>query len=179
MDWRHGALCRGTDGELWFPIDEDKGRASAGVRAAKAACAGCPVRAECLTWALDSGQGAGVWGGLSTPERRALRTPQRAAVTAAAAAERRAREDALAAVKAAQGGDQEPAQPRPRRPRVGPHSGSPRSKRWTEVGHCGTCGKRVDLRRDGTPVRHDRNTARGFRECEGVGQPLAQDAPAQ
>jgi WhiB family transcriptional regulator, redox-sensing transcriptional regulator len=31
------------------------------------------VTTECLTWALDSGQDAGVWGGMSEDERRALK----------------------------------------------------------------------------------------------------------
>jgi len=31
------------------------------------------VTTDCLTWALDSGQYAGVWGGMSEDERRALK----------------------------------------------------------------------------------------------------------
>src|SRR6202044_118156 len=33
----------------------------------------CSVLDECLRWAIDSGQDAGVWGGLSEDERRALK----------------------------------------------------------------------------------------------------------
>ncbi len=40
---------------------------------AKLVCNRCPVTTECLTWALDSGQDAGVWGGMSEDERRALK----------------------------------------------------------------------------------------------------------
>ena len=46
-------------------------------------CNRCPVTAECLAWALESGQDAGVWGGMSEDERRALkrrRTRTRATV---------------------------------------------------------------------------------------------------
>jgi WhiB family redox-sensing transcriptional regulator len=43
------------------------------VEAAKAVCAMCPVRPECLTWALATGQDAGVWGGTSEEERRVMR----------------------------------------------------------------------------------------------------------
>ena len=31
------------------------------------------MKDECLAWALESGQDAGVWGGLSEDERRALK----------------------------------------------------------------------------------------------------------
>src|SRR5262245_15048820 len=95
MDWRHGAHCRGaSEPEVWFPVDEDQGHDAPGVVRARLACAPCPVRAECLSWAFESGQTAGVWGGMSTPERRALRAPERLRVAAAAASDRRAREDA-------------------------------------------------------------------------------------
>ena len=36
-------------------------------------CRRCEVIETCLKWALDSGQDAGVWGGLSEDERRALK----------------------------------------------------------------------------------------------------------
>ncbi|MEY4023631.1 MAG: hypothetical protein RLZ23_592, partial [Actinomycetota bacterium] len=40
---------------------------------AKKVCARCSVKEACLAWALESGQDAGVWGGLSEDERRALK----------------------------------------------------------------------------------------------------------
>jgi WhiB family redox-sensing transcriptional regulator len=43
------------------------------IEQAKAVCRRCPVIQECLAWALESGQDAGVWGGLSEDERRALK----------------------------------------------------------------------------------------------------------
>jgi hypothetical protein len=33
-------------------------------------CAGCPVRQQCLAFALDTRQNHGVWGGMSEEERR-------------------------------------------------------------------------------------------------------------
>ncbi len=39
---------------------------------AKRVCAGCPVRVECLEYALVTDQRWGVWGGTSAFERRAL-----------------------------------------------------------------------------------------------------------
>jgi WhiB family redox-sensing transcriptional regulator len=71
MDWRHHALCRDEDPELFFPIGTT-GPAAVQVEQAKVVCRRCPVVTDCLTWALESGQDSGVWGGTSEDERRAL-----------------------------------------------------------------------------------------------------------
>ncbi|MGI8532307.1 MAG: WhiB family transcriptional regulator [Geodermatophilaceae bacterium] len=72
MDWRHRAICRDGDPELFFPIG-NTGPALLQIEQAKAVCRRCPVTQDCLTWALETGQDAGVWGGLSEDERRALK----------------------------------------------------------------------------------------------------------
>ncbi len=72
MDWRHRALCREQDPELFFPIGTT-GPAASQVDEAKAVCGRCPVVEPCLAWALETGQDAGVWGGTSEDERRALK----------------------------------------------------------------------------------------------------------
>jgi WhiB family transcriptional regulator, redox-sensing transcriptional regulator len=36
-------------------------------------CRHCSVQELCLQWAVESGQDAGVWGGLSEDERRAYK----------------------------------------------------------------------------------------------------------
>lgn len=72
MDWRNRALCRDEDPELFFPIGTS-GPALLQAEQAKAVCARCTVQQSCLEWALESGQDAGVWGGLSEDERRALK----------------------------------------------------------------------------------------------------------
>jgi WhiB family redox-sensing transcriptional regulator len=41
---------------------------------AKAVCASCPVRAECLDAAIANGERYGVWGGLTDTERESLQT---------------------------------------------------------------------------------------------------------
>ena len=43
------------------------------IEEAKKVCNRCIVKEPCLAWALESGQDAGVWGGLSEDERRALK----------------------------------------------------------------------------------------------------------
>ena len=72
MDWRHRASCRDEDPELFFPIG-NTGPALLQIDEAKAVCRRCDVVDECLTWALESGQDAGVWGGMSEDERRAVK----------------------------------------------------------------------------------------------------------
>ncbi|MBU6213702.1 MAG: WhiB family transcriptional regulator [Actinomycetales bacterium] len=72
MDWRHDAACRDSDPELFFPIG-NTGPALHQIEAAKQICRICPVISECLQWALDTGQEAGVWGGASEDERRMMR----------------------------------------------------------------------------------------------------------
>jgi WhiB family redox-sensing transcriptional regulator len=76
MDWVHRARCKDEDPELFFPVGTT-GPAAAQLAAAKAICMQCEVRAECLEWAMATGQDAGVWGGLSEDERRALRRVRR------------------------------------------------------------------------------------------------------
>ena len=72
MDWRHTASCLTEDPELFFPIG-NTGPALLQIEEAKAVCRRCPVVDTCLKWALENGQDAGVWGGLSEDERRALK----------------------------------------------------------------------------------------------------------
>ncbi len=72
-----GALCARSDPETWFP---GKGGSAA---AAKRVCAACPVRAECLDYALAKPEVDGIWGGLAYAERRAEAQRRRDLVRAA------------------------------------------------------------------------------------------------
>jgi WhiB family redox-sensing transcriptional regulator len=65
-DWTDLANCVGVDAELMFP---DRWTDPAD---AKAVCAGCEVREQCLAQALANGERYGVWGGLTPDERRVL-----------------------------------------------------------------------------------------------------------
>jgi WhiB family redox-sensing transcriptional regulator len=49
--------CHSGDADLWFS------EAPAELERAKAQCARCPIRAECLAGALRRGEPWGVWGG--------------------------------------------------------------------------------------------------------------------
>lgn len=72
MDWRARAACRDEDPELFFPLG-DSGPALLQIEDAKAVCRSCNVVSDCLTWALESSQDSGIWGGMSETERRSLR----------------------------------------------------------------------------------------------------------
>lgn len=72
MDWRTRAACRDVDPELFFPVGTT-GPALVQVQEAKDICTQCSVTEDCLSWALESGQETGVWGGLSEDERQHLR----------------------------------------------------------------------------------------------------------
>ncbi|WP_369265928.1 WhiB family transcriptional regulator [Streptomyces harbinensis] len=85
MDWRHNAICRDEDPDLFFPLS-NTGPGRLQTEVAKAVCHQCPVMAQCRQWALESRQDFGVWGGMSEDERRVLnrraarrRTPKVAA----------------------------------------------------------------------------------------------------
>ena len=72
MDWRQRAACLDEDPELFFPVGST-GPALEQLERAKQVCHGCAVTEQCLEWALETNQDAGVWGGLSEEERRSLR----------------------------------------------------------------------------------------------------------
>jgi WhiB family redox-sensing transcriptional regulator len=70
-DWRHNAVCREEDPELFFPRGET-GPSVTQIDEAKTVCHRCPVMDTCLRWALTTRQDAGVWGGRSESERRRI-----------------------------------------------------------------------------------------------------------
>ncbi|NIH87879.1 WhiB family transcriptional regulator [Amycolatopsis granulosa] len=81
IDWRTSAACRDEDPELFFPVSE-MGPGARQVARAKAVCASCPVRAECLAYALDAGLDNGIFGGTTEQERRSLIRSRRRAEAA-------------------------------------------------------------------------------------------------
>jgi WhiB family transcriptional regulator, redox-sensing transcriptional regulator len=69
--WMSRSACKRADPELFFPSAAD---AAGPVRAreAKAVCARCQVRGDCLAYALATRQKHGVWGGTTEDERRTM-----------------------------------------------------------------------------------------------------------
>lgn len=64
--WMLHARCRGVNPAQFFPSD------GLGVEVAQRVCAACPVRVECLEYALEHRIEHGVWGGASERERRRI-----------------------------------------------------------------------------------------------------------
>ena len=65
-EWQDEALCAQTDPEAFYP---EKGGSTV---QAKRVCLACPVRSQCLSYALKHDERFGIWGGLSERERRKL-----------------------------------------------------------------------------------------------------------
>jgi WhiB family redox-sensing transcriptional regulator len=68
--WREQAACRGENPELWFPATTGTSKQRAH---AVAICKQCPVRAQCLTYAVTRPELHGIWGGVSEKRRQGMR----------------------------------------------------------------------------------------------------------
>ena len=76
MNWRDDAACLDVDPDLFFPIGTT-GPALDQIDEAKRICLACPVRNQCLAWALDLEAASGIWGGTTDDERHAMREAAR------------------------------------------------------------------------------------------------------
>lgn len=64
-----GVACEDSP-DLFFPEDvADPEERLASTKAAKALCKACPITEDCMTYALETDQRFGVWGGTSPEER--------------------------------------------------------------------------------------------------------------
>lgn len=72
MTWRDSAACLDVSPELFFPIGNAY-PALLQIEEAKLVCRECVVAETCLTWAVETRQDSGVWGGMSADERRTLK----------------------------------------------------------------------------------------------------------
>jgi WhiB family transcriptional regulator, redox-sensing transcriptional regulator len=71
LSWMSRGACRQADPELFFPVSVT-GMGVRQAEAAKAVCGRCAVRANCLSYALET-MPEGIWGGTTREERRAAR----------------------------------------------------------------------------------------------------------
>jgi WhiB family transcriptional regulator, redox-sensing transcriptional regulator len=70
VSWQDGAACGGMDALLFFgPDHEARPEREICEAKAKAVCALCPVRVQCLDYALRNSIRHGIWGGLNEDER--------------------------------------------------------------------------------------------------------------
>lgn len=67
LSWADLGNCVGVDADYFFSV------VGADTVVAKAICRGCPVRAECLEYAIESKFKHGVWGGMTPSQRRRLK----------------------------------------------------------------------------------------------------------
>jgi WhiB family redox-sensing transcriptional regulator len=63
----HGGICHDKPKELFYP------EVGTDARKAKEVCRACPVRIECLEYAIENGEKWGIWGGTSHRERQAIK----------------------------------------------------------------------------------------------------------
>jgi WhiB family transcriptional regulator, redox-sensing transcriptional regulator len=81
LAWRDVGVCRDKDPNLFYPLG--RGRVPAQqAEVAKAFCAVCPSREQCLAFALATDQRLGVWGGTTPEERRNMLGRHRRATVA-------------------------------------------------------------------------------------------------
>jgi WhiB family transcriptional regulator, redox-sensing transcriptional regulator len=89
-EWRAAGACLAADPDLFFPVAIGSA-ASKDITRALSICESCPVKRQCLEFAMRTGESSGIWGG-TTPEerirvlrgrnRRPARRPGRAATRA-------------------------------------------------------------------------------------------------
>jgi len=72
--WRQHAACDSDMADAFYPPlrNEKRSVKQAREKRAKAVCASCAVRTQCLDQALAHEERYGIWGGLTDAERRHL-----------------------------------------------------------------------------------------------------------
>jgi WhiB family redox-sensing transcriptional regulator len=73
-EWQSRAACAGKP-TVWFfcPSGVDGHERSRWFARGRLVCADCPVRVECLNYALSNGERHGLWGGASPRQRIDMR----------------------------------------------------------------------------------------------------------
>lgn len=64
--WSAQARCVGFDPEAFFPLGDDA------ATEARDICTACPVRGQCLAYAVTADESFGIWGGLDPQQRRTV-----------------------------------------------------------------------------------------------------------
>jgi WhiB family redox-sensing transcriptional regulator len=67
-----GADCEALP-EMFFPQGQNMDMLMSEIRIAKAICVQCPIKQECLEYALVADEPYGIWGGLTPTERNILK----------------------------------------------------------------------------------------------------------
>ena len=76
VEWKK-AECWGTNTDLFYSVEEERNiRAYMYINAVRSICARCPILRDCLAYGFANEQ-YGVWGGLTTLERKAVVEPNK------------------------------------------------------------------------------------------------------
>lgn len=75
--WIDRAACKGEPTDLFFLDKEDQASNILKLKAIKPLCGGCPVKKECLTYAVDNHITYGIWGGYTGTQRRRFKRVRR------------------------------------------------------------------------------------------------------
>jgi WhiB family redox-sensing transcriptional regulator len=76
IDWDL-AECRGSYTELFYRVEEERNQtAYKYINAVRSICGRCPIQRECLAYAFGN-EDFGVWGGLTSLERRSMGDPDK------------------------------------------------------------------------------------------------------
>lgn len=181
-DWYAHGACLGIHPDHFHP---DRGEST---HEAKAICSTCPVRVECLDWALTTHQKFGIWGGTSERERRRIRrrldrcqpVPELTPDWVPATRRRKPMDLAIASTGPVPTSTNGTATPAPEKELVGkptdPDTGQP-----TDV--CVNCGKRYTPNRS-TQRFHSKECARAWYAAHpkgenGTRQPRVRQPPAE
>jgi len=76
--WKDRAKCWGKTTspatDFWFPDPEEpESVRTSKTQQAKIVCVTCPVKEECLRYAIEAGEVYGIWGGKTNRERAVIR----------------------------------------------------------------------------------------------------------
>lgn len=76
-DWVAEAACKGMDTDLFFLDQFGQAANTERLKIVRPLCKECPVRQQCLEYAVDNSIDIGIWGGLTGRERRKYRNGRR------------------------------------------------------------------------------------------------------
>jgi WhiB family redox-sensing transcriptional regulator len=72
-EWKDLADCKKYDHMIWFPEPGEHDK----LKKARSICSKCPVKKQCLEYAVETNQTIGIWGALSSRQLRAERKRRR------------------------------------------------------------------------------------------------------
>lgn len=72
-EWKWDAACQGMGPEVFYLEQGQKTENIMKVQAARQICGRCPVKVECLRYAVDNYIGTGIWAGTTPLQRKRLR----------------------------------------------------------------------------------------------------------